>query len=133
MSPQVKVPLYLVLSGITVVNQNSQETTIIWDGLVITMTDPDDARINVGDTATGITASAIYSYDGTPYDGTLVLNSTTYVYGTVGKRGYTVTSASGDTHGITLILSNDETWCIWDEVEVIQLGSTPWNLVNESF
>jgi len=119
--------------GITVENQNGQETTVIWDGLVITMTDPDDARINVGDTATGISSTAVYSFDGTAYDGSLLQNSTTYVYGTVGMRGYTVVSASGDSYDITTILSNDETWCIWDEVEVIQLGSTLWNLVNESF
>lgn len=118
--------------GITLIWLND-ETSCIWDGLVITMIDPDDVRINVGETATGITATAVYSYDGSAYDGSLLLNSTTYVYATVGMRGYTVVSASSDSYDITTILSNDETWCIWDEVEVIQLGSTPWNLVDESF
>ncbi|TFG27441.1 hypothetical protein EU528_12895 [Candidatus Thorarchaeota archaeon] len=100
--------------GIEVVNQNFQEKTVIWDALVVSMTGPTDSRINVGTTATGITASAVYSFDGAAYDGTLTLNSTTYMYGTVGRRGYTVTSASGDSYGISYIAVNDVTLCIWD-------------------
>ncbi len=99
---------------ITSVNQNGQSVQVIWDALIVSITDPTDQRINIGDTATGITASAVYAYDSTAYDGTLSLNSTTFMYTTVGKRGYTVISASGDSYGITTIQSNDDTYCIWD-------------------
>ena len=108
--------------GISIENQNSQEISVIWDGLIITMLDPTDSRINIGETATGISGTAIYSYDGTPYDGTLVLNSSTFIYGSVGSRGYTIASASGDTYGISVIILNDITSCIWDGLVISMIG-----------
>ena len=109
--------------GITVISAND-ETYYIWDSLTITITDPTDPeqRIDLNANATGIIVSAVYDYDGEPYDGTLVLNSTTFSFGTVGKRGYTVTSASGDdSFGITVISTNDDTYCIWDEMLVLYI------------
>ncbi|MHA1636018.1 MAG: hypothetical protein ACTSUZ_15820, partial [Candidatus Thorarchaeota archaeon] len=97
-------------------------TSCIWNGLIVLISNPMDGRINIGDTAIGITANATYSYDGTPYDGTLVLNSSIFMHSSVGKRGYTITSAGGDTFNITTIISNDETSCIWDAINVVTIG-----------
>lgn len=104
--------------GISVVDQNSKSVTVIWDSVTITLTDPYDQRINLGSNATGIHISAAYDYDGQPFDGVITLNSTTFSYSSVGKRGYTVTSISGDSYGITVISENDETFCIWDSVAI---------------
>ncbi len=103
--------------GITAIGTND-ETYCIWDSLTVTITDPTDQRINIGSTLTGLIVSAVYDYDGTDYDGTLTLNDTTTSYSTVGKRGYTVSSASGDSYGVTAISFNDETYVIWDSLSV---------------
>ena len=109
--------------GITAISSNDM-TWCIWDSLTITMTDPVDQRININVNATGIVVSATYDYDLTPYGGTLVLNDTIYSDSSVGHRGYTVISATGDdAYGITAISVNDETWCIWDQVIVLSYSS----------
>jgi len=110
------------LYGITAIVTNDV-TYCVWDALNVQMNGPDDSRINVGDEATGIQATATYAYDGSNYDGTLVLNSTTFVHNTVGRWGYTVASALGDdSYGITVILSNDVTSCIWDALDIYMIG-----------
>ncbi|MHA3964522.1 MAG: hypothetical protein AM325_013390, partial [Candidatus Thorarchaeota archaeon SMTZ1-45] len=110
--------------GISSVDQNGQSQLVIWDSLTITITAPTDQRINLNDNASGIVVTAMYDYDFTPYDGTLVLNSTIFAYGNVGRHGYTVASAVGDdAHGITAIRQNDETWCIWDQVVVVSYST----------
>jgi len=104
--------------GITAIRQNA-ETYCIWDSLTITITDPFDQRINIGENASGIVVSATYDYDGMPYDGTLVLNNTQFIQTTVGKRGYEVLIASGDDiYGITAISTDDDTFCIWDQLRI---------------
>jgi len=90
--------------------------SIIWDTLIVTI-DVTDSRINIGDVAP-MTVSAVYEYDSTPFDGTLFLNDTTTQYFTVGRRGYTVASTSGDSYGITLITVNSEAFVIWDSLVV---------------
>lgn len=102
--------------GITAININD-ETFCIWDSLLISITDPFDQRINIGSNATGIVASAVYEFDGATYDGVLTLNSTNFLYGSVGRRGYTVQSAIGGLFPlVTVIGTNDMTWCIWDRL-----------------
>jgi hypothetical protein len=112
--------------GITSFNTtsaNEHMVWIVWDAVDISMTDPTDQRQNVGANATGIYITILYSYDSTPYDGTYNLNDTTFDYSTVGKRGYTVSSVNGDdSYGITYIYSNDETWHIWDMINVTFTG-----------
>ncbi|MHA2302974.1 MAG: hypothetical protein ACXACD_18665, partial [Candidatus Thorarchaeota archaeon] len=121
--------------GITVISIND-ETYCIWDSLTISITDPTDQRININNNASGIVVTAIYDYDLSPYDGTFNLNDTVFMYGTVGKRGYTVDSTVGDdTHGITAISANDDTFCIWDRLQIIATAdsSTPFNGVQVNF
>ncbi|MFW9888781.1 MAG: hypothetical protein ACFFER_11385, partial [Candidatus Thorarchaeota archaeon] len=104
--------------GITVIRQNDY-TWCIWDSLTISITDPPDQRVNIGDNATGIVVTATYDYDGLKYDGTLVLNDTKFTYATVGKRGYEVLTANGDdSFGITAISAPDSTFCIWDRLRI---------------
>ena len=103
--------------GVTLIGVNDA-TYCIWDSLTVTITDPGDQRINTGINATGITVSATYDYDGLPFDGTLTLNNTLFQYGTAQIQYYTVQSASGDSYGITVINSNDITWCIWDSLTI---------------
>ncbi|MFW9963398.1 MAG: hypothetical protein ACFFCX_07535 [Candidatus Sifarchaeia archaeon] len=115
--------------GITDIRQNA-ETYCIWDSLTITITDPLDQRINIGENASGIVVSAIYDFDGLPYDGTLVLNDTQFVYPTVGKRGYEVLAANGDDgYGITAIYIHDDTFCIWDQlrIDILVDGASLYN------
>jgi hypothetical protein len=107
--------------GITAIRQN-MEVDCIWDSLTVTITAV-DYRINVGDLAS-ISASAVYDYDSTPYDGTLTLNDTTFQQGTVGDRAYTVDSVNGDTHGITVISFNDVITVVWDRLRVLSYSVT---------
>ncbi|MHA2067657.1 MAG: hypothetical protein ACXABY_25110, partial [Candidatus Thorarchaeota archaeon] len=107
--------------GISAWTQNTGDQQIIWDSLVISITSPTDQRINLNDNATGISVSAIYSYDSTPFDGTILLNNTVFQYATVTRQYYTASSATGGIHGISAISSNDLVWCIWDQVEVVSI------------
>ena len=119
--------------GITLVNQNGMELTVVWDSVTIQMTDPIDQRINLGQNATGIYVSGTYDYSGDPFDGVFVMNSSTFSYASVGIRGYTVGLITGDTYGISTISSNDETFCIWDAIEIFDLSAPEWVLVNQEF
>ena len=67
-------------------------------------------------------ASAIRRYDGTEFNGVLILNNTQFARGEVGKMGYTVVSANGDTYNITKIGLNDETYTIWDRIIITEGG-----------
>jgi predicted small metal-binding protein len=121
--------------GITAISQNA-ETFCIWDSLSIAITDPPDQRVNIGDNATGIVVSATYDFDGTVYDGTLVLNDTQFLFPTVGKRGYEVLTANGDDgFGITAISTPDYTFCIWDRlrVEISVDGASLFNGMQANF
>ncbi|MFW9912574.1 MAG: hypothetical protein ACFFEU_08880 [Candidatus Thorarchaeota archaeon] len=109
--------------GITNWIDSTTNQTIIWDSLIISITDPIDQRTNVGTNATGITVSAIYSYDRAPFDGTILLDNTTFQFSGVHRQYYTAASAFGDTHGIDVISVNDQTWCIWDQIEVVSIIS----------
>jgi len=107
--------------GITAWVLNAADQSIIWDSLIISITDPVDQRININENATGITVSAIYSFDSAIFNGTIVLSNSVFQYSTVQRQFYTVSSVFGDPYGITFISTNDETWCIWDQVEVVSI------------
>ncbi|MHA1936466.1 MAG: hypothetical protein ACW97A_14430, partial [Candidatus Thorarchaeota archaeon] len=89
----------------------------IWDAIIIWKMEVTDNRINVGALAE-ILYDGQYIYDKASYDGTLALNDTNYRYTTVGRRGYTVISAYGDTYGISVIQLNNETSIIWDGLNI---------------
>ncbi|MCK4566709.1 MAG: hypothetical protein KAU48_05300, partial [Candidatus Thorarchaeota archaeon] len=107
--------------GISSWVQTAADQSVVWDSLIISITNPFDQRTNVNTNATGITVSAIYSYDSTPFDGTILLNNDTFLYSTVHRQYYTAASAFGDSYGITVIEVNDQTWCIWDQIEVVSI------------
>jgi len=113
--------------GITTIATND-DNYVIWDSLTITITNPTDQRINVDANITGMVVSAIYDYDSSAFDGTFSLNDTTYDYSTVGRRGYTVSTVTGDTHGISVINMNDDTYCIWDRVLILTLTTSDSSL-----
>ncbi|MFX1543934.1 MAG: hypothetical protein ACFFCR_13085, partial [Promethearchaeota archaeon] len=102
--------------GISAIRQN-MIVSCVWDSLTVSISTIDH-RIDVGAVAS-VSASAIYDYDGTPYDGTLNLNDTVFQQGVVGARAYTVDSAGGDTYGITVISTNDLDIVIWDRLRVL--------------
>jgi hypothetical protein len=120
--------------GITVVNQNGQNQTAVWDSLTITITGPTDNRQNINANASGIGITVIYDYDGASFDGTFTMNNTDYNGdGTVIRWGYTISSVSGDTYGITVISSNDETYMIWDSLTITITGPTDQRIdINEN-
>ena len=107
--------------GISSWVQTAADRSVVWDSLIISITDPFDQRTNVNTNATGIRVSAIYSYDSTPFDGTILLSNNTFQFSTVHRQYYTATSAFGDSYGITVIVVNDQTWCIWDQIEVVSI------------
>ncbi|TFG34204.1 hypothetical protein EU527_04570 [Candidatus Thorarchaeota archaeon] len=86
---------------------------IIWDGVIITLTNPIYQTLELGENATGIIVTAYYAYEYLPFDGIVELNNTIFSYMTPGQRGYTVSSVSGGSYNITVILQNDETYAIW--------------------
>jgi hypothetical protein len=105
--------------GLIQVDQNGQSQNIIWDSLTVTITGPNDNRLDILENASDIFMSATYDFDNADYDGTLVLNNTVFLYGIVQKQGYTVLAALGDdTHGITLISQNSVVYCIWDSLTI---------------
>ncbi|TFH06439.1 MAG: hypothetical protein E4H14_10840 [Candidatus Thorarchaeota archaeon] len=91
----------------------------IWDGVIITISDPIEQVLSLGQNASGIVVTAIYVFDGLPYDGLFQLNNTLFSYLTPGQRGYTVSSISDDSYNITGIVLNDETYAIWNLLQVI--------------
>ena len=91
-------------------------SSITWDSIEISIT-IGDQRINIGDNAS-VYVSAHYTFDNSTYDGILLLNDTIFEYSTVGRRGYTVVSAFGDSFEITVINTNDADYIIWDSVTV---------------
>ncbi|GAH17708.1 unnamed protein product, partial [marine sediment metagenome] len=107
--------------GISSWLQTAADRSVVWDSLIISITNPFDQRTNVNTNATGIIVSAIYSYDSTPFDGTILLSNNTFQFSTVHRQYYTATSAFGDSYGITVIEVNDQTWCIWDQIEVVSI------------
>jgi len=109
--------------GLNAVNQNSQSQDVIWDALIITMSDPADQRIDIGTNATGILVSAVYAFDGAAFDGSFTLNNTNFQYALPQMQAYTILSSLGDTHGITAIQTNDVTFCVWDRVLVVSIDA----------
>jgi hypothetical protein len=109
--------------GLTQWSDSTSIQQVIWDSLVITISDPTDQRINVGVNASGIVVTAVYAFHGTPFDGSLILNNTNFQYATPQKQGYTVIAATGDSYGITAIGINDVTFCIWDRVRVVSVDA----------
>jgi hypothetical protein len=87
---------------------------VIWDKVRITLTAEDD-RIDVGSKAS-IKKDAIYLYDLTPYDGTIILD-TDLRQTEVGKYTYRVSSIANDTYGISVFEGNTVS-VIFDRVEV---------------
>ena len=109
--------------GLTQWIDSASVQQVIWDSLVITISDPTDQRINVGANASGIVVSAVYSFDGASFDGIFTLNNTNFVYMTPQRQDYTVLTATGDSFGITAIGTNDVTFCIWDRVRVVSIDA----------
>ena len=109
--------------GIYAWNVTTPVQQVIWDALSISISDPSDQRIDVNANATGIIVTAVYAFDGTPFDGFFTFNNSIFSYATPQRQVYTVSSVSGDSYGITAILSNDVTYCIWDRVLVVSISA----------
>ena len=99
--------------GLSVFESNS--VYCIFDRVSVTLS-VSDARIDVG-SAADLTWAAVYEYDNAVYDGTVTLNDTVLSKLTVGKYGYTVSSISGDTYGLSVFESNS-VFCIFDKVTI---------------
>ncbi|UCE11211.1 MAG: hypothetical protein JSW61_04550 [Candidatus Thorarchaeota archaeon] len=114
------------------VDQNGQSITQTWDSLSCNITIPDH-RINVNQNASGITVFAYYESDWTQFSGTLTLNHTTFLYTTVGKRGYRVISVTDPVYYISVIGFDGANYVIWDSLNVTITGPTNQRIsVNEN-
>jgi len=111
-------PLY----GLTAFSTN--QLAVIFD-LVQVKLMVGDQRIDVGSTA-DITARASYSYDGTSFLGSVILNDTQFSQPNVGQRAYTTQRIVDQSYGLQSFSSNMVS-VIFDRVEVVL--SSPLNRV----
>ncbi len=83
----------------------SDPPSIIWDKVIIQLSvPPDKIRINVNTNAT-IYCKAYYAYDGAPFEGEIVLNSTT-IWNEVGIKYFTVKKIYDHKYGLGTFESN---------------------------
>ena len=116
-------------TGITAFN-GTISVSVIWDEVDVTITGPDDSRINLGENASGIVAHAVYAYDGRPYNGTVNLNYTVFTHYEVGRHGYAAISLGGDDeYGIVRIGSSNAVYCIWDALIITFDEPNPFTVV----
>lgn len=106
--------------------EDSAEDWYVADSVTITFTGPTDQRVNTGVNASALMVSAVYDFDSAAYDGSLTLNNTTYQYNSAQRQDYTVSSVSGDSYGVTAISTNDDTYCIWDNITVYNIQSVEY-------
>ncbi len=118
------IPLGDDSRGISYV-ETADETFCIWDSVSIDITGPVMQAMLLGENASGIHVTGYYDYSGLPFDGQIQLNSTTFIFYSEGKRGYTVQSISGDSFGITTISQNDETFGIWLDGYPVDIHVSP--------
>ncbi|MFW9890406.1 MAG: hypothetical protein ACFFER_19690, partial [Candidatus Thorarchaeota archaeon] len=111
-------------NGINTILSND-EVSIIWDGLIVDLS-VSYHRVGLG-TPIVVGMSVIYAFDGAPFDGNLQLNDTVFLQSFIGVRGYTIRedSINGGTYGINFVISNDQTYVIWDELEIYDSGALP--------
>ncbi len=103
--------------GITVVNLNGTNVNVTWTGVIVDFTDPFLQILDVDQNATGITYAVTYAHDGTHYDGSLSLNNTIFSYDVAGRYGYGLQTIIGDDSlGISYIVQDDDTYCIWESI-----------------
>ena len=117
--------------GITSINVND-ETWCIWDQIVVVSYTTDDDRIDI-DTASSCSVTIRYSYDNAYVtDGIVSINGVAAIYSgsggvwdfsetksTVQLIVYNTVTASGNTHGITVIDQNGQSLNqIWDRIQV---------------
>jgi len=114
--------------GITVVNQNNQSTTVIWDRVKVTNLTASNGRIDVGSPAT-LTVQLVYEYDNTAVSsGSFTLNGLTLMFenevwvitetkNSVSASTYDLVNGVDGAYGLTLINMNGQsTTVIWDRV-----------------
>ena len=121
--------------GITVVDQNSQSESVIWDQIVVVsytiVTPSGDSRVDTDVTVT-IDVELHYDYDNTDVvDGTVTVNSLSTIYQSLGKwrftdsestvmmNSYDTMVATGNAHGITVEDNTITQDVIWDRVRVV--------------
>ena len=128
--------------GISSVNQNSQQSDVVWDKITIRSYTVTDTRVNVDDSV-NIDALIEYEYDDSPVtDGTVTINGASATHQGVGvwrisdskssiqAATYNLVLSSGNLHGISEIDQNSQSiTIIWDQI-VVQSYSILDNHVN---
>ncbi len=94
-------------------------TWCIWDSIIITITDPYTHTLKLGENASGIRVIAYYEYDLCRFDGTCILNYSTFVHHIKCRHGYTVDMVFGGILGIDTISENDATYAEWVKEDTI--------------
>jgi len=102
--------------NITAFDANTVEVT--WEKVVFALSAARE-RVNVGEAAQ-IFVNAYYASDGSPFQGSYVLNDTNMVMYAVGKKGFGVASMSETLYGITAFESRGVS-VIWDRPVVQSL------------
>ncbi|MFQ5871576.1 MAG: hypothetical protein ACE5IB_05420, partial [Candidatus Geothermarchaeales archaeon] len=100
------------LHGLTVFE--SDAVTVIFDRVVVTLSVSDD-RIDV-DSAVAISWEGYYEYDGSEFQGAVLLNDT-LIHDLVGRYGYRVSDINDELHGLTVFQGNSVS-VIFDRVRI---------------
>jgi len=87
---------------------------LVWDQVVVNSFAPSKPRFTVGDSPS-FNISAIYAYDGSPFQGSLTLNDTN-TKTAVGAYGYAITAVSDPLYGLTGFTGNTTTSVIFDKL-----------------
>jgi hypothetical protein len=102
-------------TGITIYLQTTANPTIIWDRVQLNLSVFDDNRIDVGSDV-AIDFIGVYEFDGSPFEGTILLNDTTTQFN-VGKYTYEVEGITDPNYGLQAFISNNVV-CIFDRINL---------------
>ena len=120
--------------GITLVDQNSQSQSVIWDKITVMSYSVVDDRVNVNDTV-NIDVTIEYEYDDSPVvDGAVTINGIVALYQSPGvwritqskdsvlDVTYSTVGCAGNAYGISVVDQNGQSQTvIWDQVLVESL------------
>jgi hypothetical protein len=112
-------------------NPLKEEMYFISDAVIVDF-ESNEERLNLGETVF-IDVKGYRVFDGSLYDGLLLLNDTLMKSDQVGMRTYRVESAVNGSYGISSIWINDLKHVIWDRLTVKEFGASKYDpLIEES-
>ncbi|MBS7631452.1 hypothetical protein KEJ47_07765 [Candidatus Bathyarchaeota archaeon] len=115
-------------SGVYDFKQTVPSPSIIWDRVNVTLSITRN-RIDIN-SKPELTWSAIYEYDGSPFQGEVnikTISGQTSVPTQVGIGSFTVESIKDEKYGLTSFTSN-QVDCVWDRIKIVEGGVIDGNI-----